>query len=146
MSVATTSGGPLNCRKIINCSDYKDAIENTRYSLDPDGTLGEPVGNSNSIGGAIGQSTPNINADAVETLDDYVADSLYGNSGGVNNIGTNLRQLNPGECVKPIVANCPTITMDFQTSNSNPASNGLAGFSTSGGELTLGFEIVTDCA
>ncbi len=148
MSVSKKSGGKVTCRKKIDCSAYKDAVERTRYTMKPGSdTLGEPVPGSNSIGSAIGASTPDINSDAVETLSDYVNNSLYGNSGGVHNIGTKLRPLEPGECIKPRVLNCPSFTMDFETTANDPDSNGLSGLSMDGGggPLSLGFEIVSDC-
>ena len=147
MSVSKKSGGKVTCRKKIDCSAYKGAVENTRYTLNPDGTLGEPVAGSNSIGSAIGQSTPNVNSAAVETLSDYVNNGLYGSSGGVHNLPTNLRPLNPGECIKPKVINCPSFTMDFDTNANDPESDGLSGLSMDGpeGPLSLGFEIVSDC-
>jgi hypothetical protein len=147
MSVSKTAGGCVTCQKTINCDDYRDAIENTRYSLNDDGTLGEPVGNSNSIGSAVGSATSDIDTAAVETLADYINNSLYGNSGGAHNLGTNFGPLQPGECIKPRVSNCPTITMTFQTCPNDPDSDGLTGFEMSGDPLlSFGFEIVTDCA
>jgi hypothetical protein len=147
MSVSKNSGGKVTCRKKIDCSAYKGAVESTRYTQNSDGTLGEPVPGSNSIGSAIGASTPDINSDAVETLSDYVNNGLYGNSGGVHNLPTHLRPLEPGECIKPIVSNCPSFTMDFETTANDPDSNGLSGLSMDGGggPLSLGFEIVSDC-
>ena len=149
MSVSKKSGGKVTCRKKIDCSAYKGAVENTRYTLNPDGTLGEPVAGSNSIGSAIGQSIPNLNSAAVETLSDFINNGLYGNAGGLEPSSLGLRPLEPGECYKPTVVNCPTLTMDFETTANDPESDGLAGFSQGGPLEAVGlnvqWSIATDC-
>ena len=150
MSVSKKSGGKVTCRKVVPCSQYKDAVNRTRYGQNPDGTLGEPLEGSNSIGSAIGQSIPDLNSAAVETLSDFINNGLYDSAGGLEPSGPfSARPLELGECWKPTVVNCPTLTMDFETTANDPESDGLAGFSQGGPYEAMGlnvqWSIATDC-